>query len=402
MLFPDLSAPEIKPASSNSKKPAIVSVADRCLALLLDFLIFSPIISLFIAGMVRKTKTFFLLNSVSTEGSIGIVLILVMILALITVLQTVFLYYWQATPGQLYSQIRVVAYPGHQERLTLNQCVSRSFFWCASFFGLALPFLEVLSHPLRRAFHERASDTMVVTLKREADEGPHPIESRFIGSWMRLSFLLLILFGVVGFFKSYNTLVAGGYRDSGSDSIYACAELKDATLSAEARLDSALTLYFLEAVSSECLNKEAEAVLWGSDEKLQGLAYVAKYVLADEENQEKYLKQICSEESKNCALAEYLSAGGNNKELSKADQDLLVVKFFNSEELYEQKNYNASLTVVDELQKHPHLKSALEKRFVRSVWALNETQATKASGRSPASVNKRTWLETFKERYEFK
>lgn len=404
MVFPDLSAPEAQPRKSKNPALAIASMSDRFLAFILDFLIFSPIVSLFIASMVRQTKTFFLLNPTSQEGAIAAGLVAAMIVFFVTLLQAVFLYYWQATPGQFFLQLRVVSFPHPQERLSLNQCLLRAFFWCTGFLCLAVPFLEIASHPFRRAFHERASDTMVMTLKQQGDEGPHPLESRFISSWMRMSFLFLLLFGVLGFFKTYHMLKLGAFREKDGHML-ACKEIKDPDLSGVARVDAALSLFLLNEVSAECLEKEAEASLWNDPVNSQDMAYLAKFVISEGEEQQKYFAKVCRDSTSSpCAIARYMQEQGTAEDLIQADASLWTTQLLLSDEKFTQRDYMKSLQMIEALQKVPSLKNALEKRYVRAMWALNESSLQpQGSGRAPASVSleeKDSWVEKFKERYE--
>ncbi|MBV2169875.1 MAG: RDD family protein [Bdellovibrio sp.] len=403
MVFPDLSAPAGTPHNYNSTPNIpIASVADRFVALVLDFLILSPVISLFIAGLVRQTKTYFLLNAMSQEGVVAIFLVIASVIFLTTALQAFFLYFWQATPGQLFLQMRVVSYPQRQTRLTLNQCFLRSFLWCSGFTLLAIPYLEVASHPLRRAFHERASDTLVTTLKRNYDEGPLPLESRFISSWMRMSFLFLLLFGVIGFFKTYHSLKVGAYREKDSQAPFACKEIRESDLLGTSRLDAALSLFLVNEISAECLDKEAEVSLWGDPVNSQGLAYLAKFMTAESSEQEKYFDKVCEERTSSvCAMARYMREDGELEDLELADKTLWTTQLLLADEKYTSQDYVGSLKLIEDLQKVSVLRSALEKRYVRSVWALNEMMQTHSKkGRLPASVNGDSWIDSFKEKYE--
>lgn len=404
MVVPDLTVPETSVCRGGlAKRPAIASVADRFLALVLDFLIFSPVISLLVAGLIRQTKTFFLLNPVSLEGGIAVGLIVVMVVFFTMLLQTVFLYYWQATAGQAFLRLKVVSYPEARGRLSLNQCFTRSFMWCAGFVLMGIPYLEVLSHPLRRAFHERSSDTLVVTLKKNFDEGPLPLESRFISSWLRMSFLFMLFFGTMTFIKTYHSLVRGDYREHSIEQSSFCKEIDEPGLVGIERLDAALSLFLLNSISPECLDKEADASLWGDPVNAQGMAYLAKYLLGDSSTmQEKYFSKVChNSKSSVCAIARYLRDGGKNTDLQYADNELLTTRLLWSEEKYSRKDYDGSLKIIKELQTKPVLKVALEKRYVRSIWSLheNEKSGKKKKERLPASVGQ-GWIDTFKDRYE--
>lgn len=405
MVYPDLSASQTKPHEYNLSYLPIGSISDRLVALLLDFLIFSPVISLLVAGLVRKTKTLFLINAVSEEALVAIGLMTVVVFALLVLLQTVFLYFWQATPGQYFMQLRVVSYPHPQDRLSLNQCIVRAFFWSTGLGILGIPFLEVASHPLRRSFHERVSDTLVVTLKIVPDDGPMPIESRFLSSWMRMSFLFLLLLGVGGFFQAYEGLLSGKYREVALKAPYSCREMPKSDFVGTQRLDVALALYLLNEITSECLEREAEASLWGDPVNSQAMAYLAKYFTADSFDQEKYFSKVCEgKDSALCAVARYSKEDGGSEELlSTYQSSLWTTQVLLADEKYNRQDYVGSLKIIEQLQSVPELRGGLEKRFVRSAWGLySSLQATKGT-RIPASTAPKAdgaWLEKIKERYD--
>lgn len=398
MLFPDLSAPEICSKKIDTSKPAIAFVVDRFLALVLDFLIMSPIVSLFLAGLIKKTKTYFLLDGQSPEGFVSGMIVFIVGALLIMFLQSVFMYFWQATPGQFFMQMRVISYPHARARLSFSQCLLRSFCFSLNFVALGIPFLEVLSHPLRRAFHERASDTMVVTLKKEADEGPYELEERFISSWLRMSFLIFAMVGAVALVKTYYSMNDGHYKSAAIVGGQ-CKEIADAELHGSARLDAALALFMLNEVSEECLRKEAEASLWGDPVNSQDMAYLAKYLVSDKTEQEEYFKLVCKDiSSSSCVIATYMSEGGDQGSLANADQKLLVTQVLMMEEKFNAHQYVASLEAIEKLQKITAMRSAMDKKYVRSIWAMKESLSRK-SGRVPASADSATWIEEFKDKY---
>lgn len=403
MVIADLSTPEIKSTTTLSTKIAIASTADRLVALLLDFLIFSPVVSLFVAGLIKKGKTYFILNPDSSEGIVSLVLIVLAVLFLISLMQATFLYFWQGTPGQLFLKLKVISYPEKNQRLTLNQCLVRSVAWSLSLIPIALPFLEVLSHPLRRCFHERASDTCVVTLKSLPDTGPAPVESRFISSVLRLSFLFILLFCVHMYFRTYQDLASGSFRGATETAPEYCKEMKSPDSFGASRLDAAVTLYLLDEISGECLAKEAEASLWGDSNANQELAYLAQYLLHQGDDQEQYLKKVCKNSSSQvCTLARFLGNKDESIDLAKVTTPLLTTQMLLSDEKFAAGDITGTLQLLESLQKNKALKQGLEKRYVRSIWALNESQKDMSPrGRQPASVrNTEQWLEKFKEKYE--
>lgn len=412
MVFPDLSAPEAYIKSVPSKRQHIAPVADRAVAFVLDFLIFSPIISLFIAGLMRQSKTFFLINPTSNEGIIALALSGLLIFFFSVFLQSLFLYFWQATPGQLFLQMRVVSYPEFQRRLSFNQCVVRSFFWCFNFILFAIPFMEILSHPKRRALHERCSDTLVITMKEGAHDVPHALESRFISSWARIAFTMLLAIGFVSFFKVYYGLQAGDYKETSEVKVAACESHMPS-------MDSAVALFLADGISNSCLNEKVEEVLWSAPTEEVPYAYLARYLLTEGDEQEKYFSKVCEETSSpTCALAKYLKHKENGPEgfekffaESKTAQVLLIDEKFN------QRDFVGSLEIIETLQKDAPFEIALEKKYIRAVWSLQEQASEEkvlqnqlaaqdgTNSRQPASyevedVEEAAWLQDFKERYD--
>ncbi|UYL09585.1 RDD family protein [Bdellovibrio sp. SKB1291214] len=399
MLFPDLSAPEINNSTMFKQKPAIAFVADRFLALVLDFLIISPVVSLLVAGLTRQAKTFFLLNARSDEGVVAVMMIMAVAVIAVVLLQASFLYFLQATPGQFFLQLRVISYPEQQARLTFSQCMVRSVVWCFSFFMFALPFLGVLGHPLRRAFHEKASDTMVITLKKNFDKGPASQEQRLITSWMQLSFAVFAFVGFLGLMKSYHALTVGDYQVA-VDQNATCKEIKDKDLSGPQRLDAALSLFLLKEISADCLHKEAELSLWSDPVNSQSMAYFAKFLLSEGSDRLSYMNKVCEDRtSSGCVLAQYLE-NPEDVRLADASQKLWVTQVLEADQRYSQHDYAGSLEVIEELQSISTLRQAMDKKYVRSIWGLQQSLGVKKGDRIPASVKEsKPWLEDFKEKY---
>lgn len=397
MLFPDLSAPQGSVEQARRHKP-VAFVGDRFIALVLDFLIFSPVVSFFVASLLRQSKTLFLFDTQSTEAYLTILFMFGFAAVLVTFLQSVFLFFWQATPGQLFMQLRVYSYPVARTRMTYPQCLVRASLWTLSCLSFGLPFMEILSHPLRRALHERASDTLVVTLKSQGDTGPLPIEEKFISSWMRACFIFAAFFVTVLVLREYQALQIGQYKTPVDSKMY-CKELKNDELTGTARLDAAISLFLLESISSECVRKEAEASLWSDPVQAQSLAYLAMYVVSDTTTQKEYLAKLCEKETTaECLIGRYL-AGEARKLPALADRVSWTEQVLNAEDLYTRQDYVGSLKAIESLQKNAVFTAALEKKFVRAIWALHENKPAK--GRAPASEEvSRRWLEVFKGRYD--
>ena len=69
MVIRDLSAPESCPQVFR-EEVRIAFVSDRFIAAVLDFLIFSPVVSFCVAGFLKEIKTYLLIDPQSFEASI--------------------------------------------------------------------------------------------------------------------------------------------------------------------------------------------------------------------------------------------------------------------------------------------------------------------------------------------
>lgn len=139
--------------SANRIVPALASV--RFFAALIDFALLAPLVSFVPAYHIRELRLEY------AQGFNSTTWFQVAILATLTfiVVQTGFVYFFKATPGQSALGLRVRSL---NPELTWNQCLMRATFYTLSWFLGGLPLLEVISHRLGRAWHDRVSDTMVV------------------------------------------------------------------------------------------------------------------------------------------------------------------------------------------------------------------------------------------------
>lgn len=402
MVIRDLSAPQ-GAAPQYREEIKIPFATDRFVAAVLDFLIFSPVVSFCVAGFTKQIKTLNLVDYQSFEATIIWALLIFSAFFIVVFSQAAFIYFWQATPGQKFMQMKVISYPRRFEGLSFSQCLLRSTLWGLSFGLLAAPFLEIIGHPLRRAFHERASDTLVITLKEESDPGPLLIERKFVGSWLRMFFLMIFLIlGLYGL-KTYK-LVENGYFANSVDSenkIF-CSEIPVDHHSEAKRQDLAIAMYFADLIDSDCLRKEADVALWGRTDTDQAWAYLAKAIASeDKQNQDKYFTKVCDLEknSEACSISQYLSldtVDGNS--LRKNGLNSLSSKMLLLEDVLEQKNYSSALVLIQDLESEESLQPTLEKLYVKSVWSLKEL-SLKRTDRMPASSDLDDVFKKFKSKY---
>lgn len=410
MVIKDLSQPETLPRNA-SDQVRVAPVSDRALALFFDFLIFSPVVSLFGAGLLKEIKTNLMLDAQSSLAFLQWGLFALIVFAVTCTLQSLFIFFWQATPGQRFFHLRVISWPHADQPLTYSRAIVRSFFWCLSVLSLGIPFLEILGHPYRRAFHERGSDTMVVTLK-DVEAAPLWIESRFVGSWMSLFFGGIIVFAAMATSSLWNHHVKSAQTQKSTPKALVtkvesliCAEVEDAEkageITATQRIDFALALWMSDKSFEECLDKEADWALWhskGQEDKAStelAWAYLAKSQLnSDKKIQLQYLNKVCEVGNKTdvCELSFIIKAVGLNQDrIERIRSQSLTAKILafqaaiaNQEMLAVGKNYRA-------LKVYPELLDSVKTQYLGAIWKYQESfkeQKAEAQGpefRQPAS-----------------
>lgn len=414
MVIRDLSYSDIGPSQAASRAGLrapvqVASVTDRFLAFVLDAFIFSPVVSFLVSGLLRQLKTLLIVNSESEEVMIIWASFVMGIILFSSLLHSLFLYFWGASPGQKFMQLRVVSYPQkvHEKHpLSFAQGLLRSLGWWMGVGLGGLPFLEILGHPLRRAFHERASDTLVVSLKKEPVDIPLAVESHYIRStlWMCFGFAFLIALAIVG--KTYKTSLKAGLAGSPSVSKALCPEIPEEKYQGAQRLDLALALYFAEEVDEACVYTEAQDAVWNRKGDEKALGQLAMSLISDDKKEaEAYRQKICGETgaSAACAISRYLATDEAHRGafLQNGPLNLVSSRLLLLQDSLQRAQYARVLQLVRDLDKEAPLRPFVEKYLVRAAWTLKETARFQPNSRNPANEKaEQQLLEEFKKRYE--
>ncbi|MBK9322043.1 MAG: RDD family protein [Bdellovibrionaceae bacterium] len=389
----------------------LAPVADRFIALILDFLILSPVVSFFVATFLRDLKTVLIVSSESDSAMIIWVFFVLSIVALSSFLQSLFLYFWQATPGQKFMHLAVVSYPqwmNETERLTYAQCLVRSIGWWGSVFLGAIPFLDIAGHPLRRAIHERMSDTIVITKKRGLIDAPLAIETRYISSALWVFYGFLFVVGMTFMAKTYKAALLEGLSGDGVTSQAFCPQIShDKYKDQQKRLDLAIALYLAEEADNACIYTEAQRALWSSDGDEKALAELAMAMVSeDEEDITQYHEKTCitSASSEACEISKYLRDEKNPERalfVDRSELSLVSSRFLLLNHSVAIHDFKAAKQWIHSLERETLLSAAVEKNRVKVAWILN-AQLQDKKARSPASAEEKEILKEFKERYQIK
>ncbi len=382
-----------------SAKPQVLPLApvlDRFLATGFDMVLFAPVISLMLSPLFRKLEIISLSSPTSTEFTVLAVLAVVYVCILTVLLQTLFLVWKKATPGQWFFKIRVVDFENPQNPLSLTQTMLRSTLWVLEFFILLLPFLEVFSHHQRRPMHDRAAGTIVITKKEIGEAAPHPFEADLVRKMLALSFLVIFFWSLAGVSYFYKMAMRGEFKRSEliADN-FLCPQVSDSLSSEDnqsdaVRLDKAVALYLAGEVTDDCVQSEADFALWSSSEEGSSWAYFAKGVIKkyDKELALPYFDKACEagESIVACELAKLQMTS-----LSLPDAQIINADYFTEEmkktetakimvavDDYDRAQYQKAEKNFIDLKSIKGFGNFAQKGLIKSLWA--QGQIEKAEG----------------------
>jgi uncharacterized RDD family membrane protein YckC len=411
----------------------IASPGDRLLACFLDFLILGPTVGLFTAIYLRDLRSYVYYDtSGGTEAMVTFLMMAFIGILAISLTQALFLTLTGATPGQRFLYLRVVGYePFAGQPIRFSQALLRSFSWWLGAPLLFVPLLEILSHPLRRAFYDRVSDTIVVCLKKK-NSRPQLAETQLISSWMQMFGLGLFAILVMFLHRLEEKTLEGHWTLEKSHRDHRVCESIDIGLQdIPKRLDQALSMYFVatssktteaentpEDDSSEdqnevekakgCLEREADFALWQRQKKYHPLAYLAKGILVAKSEHQRpgspsvnpgvYDKFICiNQNSEECVFIRYLreKSATNEESLRKSGLRMNASRVILMQEAIKQNNFSSALALVDDLMENPDLTPLVSKAYIQLIWKIqmflsqeeNPQLGSLQGERKPASDN---------------
>lgn len=212
--------------------------------------------------------------------------------------------YWRGqTFGKMFFHIKVVSLTG---QLTFLTALARSCFMLLGLFLLAVPFLALFSHPLRRALHDRISDTVVVGLKESAGF-PNNKEKSWATGLTVFAFVLplLILISVLKMVSSSSLKNDFSPFEAETSHFLPC---EFALKEGQTKMELAIELFLSDRVTQECLHNFAQDSLWKNQEiELSKIAMaLSEYERAEKSNS--YLESVCKESPEHhlCLFSQWL------------------------------------------------------------------------------------------------
>jgi hypothetical protein len=386
MVYPDIADQKI----INKKQTENHATAfQRLLAVILDYFILSPILSFMCVVIFSDGLSLYKSFPKSSESQIILFQVAVGYIFLLTLFQTVFICLAGGTPGQIFTKtyIQFDSNSASEKNGIFFQAWFRQIGFVVSVLFLGLPFVAILYHPKRRAVYERMTESSVMTRV----QNPFSIlnwgllERRYISVFVTTFLFFIMALGAFSFKNFYQkTLSSNLTFEKMKKNEHFCKDMD--SIKQDNRLTVAIALNLIGVLSDRCLDLEADFVLWrnfSSDTTAEqkSMAYFSKFITAEnDEAEEKYLKQVCFENSKSqaCELATAFSTG-NLQALKGTEANLLtdVLKYEFSSDL----NLDPNLTL-KKIEKYATHK--LVNKFVISE-SLNSLK--QSGGRAPASEN---------------
>ncbi len=325
MVIRDFDLKTNAPADDKSRRESpqdasfgTASPLDRFASGVIDYvIILMPFVYLIIAPFERAMKESALYSdhlAITVLSSLAIAAGLLFVISY----QAVLIYIWGATVGQRIMGLSTRSV-WTDDKIKLSQAFLRALIWALSWAAFGIPLLAIFSNRLRRPFHDRIADALVVSLRKERSvRSPTLYESALVkGIFWAVGTIVVAVGGFV-LFTALHSL--DNQRDLVSNlesENVLCETISEATAewpnengAQPERLSVALSLYAAGVTDRKCLQAEVE-YLHKFDEP-SPLLYLAKsFVYADRpELSDKYLERICSrfQNSTECHMSRVIQA----------------------------------------------------------------------------------------------
>lgn len=370
-------------------RTTLPSVPDRLLAFLIDCLIMFPVIGLAVAADVKQLKIMTLMNSTSEFVSRAGFLVLFEVMVLAVVLEALFVRFHGGTPGQRFLQMKVVS-SVDGGRIDFLQAVQRAALWWVGMVTV-LPLFSIYTNDKRRAFHDRATDTLLISERSEGDAGPHPGERALFRSWTRVAFVIFLMLSVTAFFETRNRL----HRPELLHEMASRKDLDCPTLVGETnplrRLDLGVVLFRLGSLKEECLAELGERAAWSADAELQAAGFLAKSYLPSGHASALYRERVCAvaPASEACAVVGFLASDKEDRGdlLRRKGLSSLLARALLLEDSIDRRQFLSAAALLEDLGREESLeKGALDRLAMKTLWGMSQGDGARAPAATGAAA----------------
>lgn len=308
MVMPDLSSSF---QEDNLKKQEFYSASaiDRFFSFVIDYLIFSPVVCFFLIALMKDSVQIFRTEPLGEEAAIITFILVFSYVFLFSALQSLFIIYWKGTPGQVFLKLQV-HFENDRHFILLRAFERQVGFWF-TFLFLGLPWVKVILHKRHQTFYDRIADVSIVTTKTG---GNRLLKFENEINYWRSLYATVVIFVVglsIGFIWNQNKKIVSGYYAFKhlEKKNYVCSDLQSVKYAE--RLPTAIALNLVNKLSDQCLDLEADFILWhgfnagtysSNGLNLMDMAYLAKSLTANDKSTEtEYLKLACDHSEKDMA-----------------------------------------------------------------------------------------------------
>lgn len=367
---------------------------DRLAAFVVDVAILFLVSSLAIAPIQKKIKSAQLINE-NQQIVVGFALVL-LIIALISIFYNFFMTYWKSgTLGKLAFGIRVVdVWTGGKPKP--SDVLIRAIMWWFDSLLICLPHFGMYSDPLRRPFHDRVANTVVVSVTSRKGHTPEKSEMTLVKSLFVALYCMGFIFVIQQVRNSYSLIGADEHADilSLASPVY-CDAVSDAQAQwplennePANRVSIALALFAAGQVEEECLDQEAYLEFQNGERP--ELAYLARAFATSEESSlsDKYLEKVCeqSQKSEACRLSELISYW-TDRSWDKATEGFMAslpsssvfVKTWAIKHFEKVKDYSQELKVINSLWPLRGLGEFLASHRTVALWGTHKSSEARVS-----------------------
>lgn len=385
MVFQDINYSQFQVPEKNIHPAKII---DRIFSFVIDYLVISPFVMFTLYLVFNNGFVFAKNNPMAPENDFFYILMAVSFLALFSIVQLIFVEIWQATPGQYFLKIRFEF--EEVDSLSMVRLYFRQVLFWFSFLFLGIPFLSVLTNKRRRTFYDQVANVSVVTSKAEAVVFNFENEFKY---WRALVatltvFFIFLLSSFV--WTNYKQIVgrAGSFALLQEQKFF-CEGLE--SFEYGKRLEAAVALNLVNQLSDECLDREADFVLWKQKYDNYSMAYYAKSLTtAEAEKETKYLAKACegqigenAEAPLGCKLAKAFSEGHFEELYGELNEESLLNDVLKYEVALKLEKTEEAAANFDKLTRYNNLKPM---RKYQLIEMLSEGDVEAEPTREPASI----------------
>lgn len=334
MVYRDLN--EDSQASLNTQARYYAAPFARFFSGLLDYFIFFPIIAFFMTFFFKDSVT--MITQAVSDRQINSVFIQLFSFYILfyTLLQTCFIYFYSATPGQSYLKLYV-----HFEERSSNlffQIWFRQIGFVLSLLFLGLPFLAVFYHKKHRTFYDRLSESDVLTFAPTEIFPLQEIDKKYLSAGVSVSLAFFCMVSFVSLIQSHqfsvNQLRTVSMLTSPAKKCFQAENQNP-----QERLKTALALNILNIIPDDCVIDEADQIFSqlgpSMNAELNAQAYFSKYYIEQKDKKSleissAYWAKACGTDIKSDLCAPISRETASDKSSSKLDELKLLKQIMNS------------------------------------------------------------------------